>query len=431
MAKTDADKIKWLLGELPELQREGVLGGDEAERLRAWYEPGAEAAASPLRRYFLLALAVIGLLLLSGGVILIFSDAWDLLPRSAHLAAAFAPLSAALCCGVYTIVRGKDARWREASSLFTATGFAVLLAIVSRVCNLGGSFAEYMEYVLLCSIPLVYIFDGQALAAACCLGLFALLGGGVSLSARLLCLGGLLPFVALRSFDFRGRGNSAWMRWFSLAPAAFLAVVSERDFMTNLVMVSFALLLAGLAAWDAEGRRANPWLAAGWLLAAALATAGGAASSFWSGLASDAQPAAGLLQNGGTWLPLLIVCATLACLRRTGFSLLLLIFPLLTAAGRLSLLPAAFLYRCAALCAFVMGSLLLAGGFRRHSLVLINAGAVQIILLFFIKFVTADLDMLALGLLFIVTGAVFIAANLYLSRRFKAEEADGTAHDDR
>ena len=423
MTNFDASKIKWLLDELPKLQKEGVLDGDEAERLRSYYAPAGEPVVSPLRGYFLLALAVIGLLLVSGGVILIFADNWYLLPKQARLAAAFVPLAAAVCCGVFTICRGGDARWREASALFTATGFAVLLAIVSRVYNLGGSFAAYMEYLLLCSLPLVYVFDSQALAAACCCGLFPLLGGA-SLGARFLCLGCTMPYVLWKSFDLRGRTHSEWMRWLSLVPAAFFVAVSEKDFILNLTMSAFALLAAGLAAWDSEGRRANPWLAAGWLFAAALATAGGVSSSFWRGLTQAEADGWGtiLLPGRGVWLLPFAACAVLTCLRRTGFSLLLFVFPLLAAAARLLPLPVSLFYRGGSVYAFVLGVALLAGGFKRRRLLLINAGAVQVLLLFFGKFITAAPGMITLGLIFIAAGAFFIVINLCLSRRFKAEE---------
>jgi len=436
MANFDADKIKWLLGELPKLQKEGVLDEDETERLRGYYEPGAGSAAAPLRSYFLLALAVIGLLLVSGGVILVFSDAWDLLPRSARLTAAFAPLAAAACCGIYTIKRDRDARWREASALFSATGFAVLLAIVSSVYNLSGSFAEYMEYLLLCSLPLVYIFDSRALAAAFCFGLFSLnaaWNGSVSLSARLLCLACVVPYITCKCVDLRGRVHSEWMRWLSLVPIAFFTVVSDRDFILNLIMTSFALLETGLFVWDREERRANPWLAAGWLFAAALATAGGVSAGFWHGLMTGGTLSfAKFLQAcDGVWLLPFAVCAVMTCARRTGFSLLLFVFPLLAAAARFSLLPADFLYWCAAGYAFVLGLVLLAGGYSRRRLVLINAGAIQIIMLFFCKWLSADLGVIALGLIFIVTGGLFIAVNVWLSRRFKSEGKPEAVKNDR
>lgn len=423
MVQTDESKVKWLLAELPKLQKNGVLDEDEAERLRCYYEPGAGTAAAPLRSYFLLALAVIGLLLVSGGVILVFSDAWYLLPRSARLTAAFAPLAAAACCGFYTIKYDKEPCWREASALFTATGFAVLLAVVSNVFSLSGSFAEYMEYVLCCSLPLVYLFDSQALAAVCCFSLFSLLGDGVSLFARLACLAGILPYVALRCFDLRGRVHSEWMRWISLVAAAFFTVASGRFFVLHLTMTSFALLQTGLIVWDRDEHRANPWLAAGWLFAAALVTAGGVSSSFWNcaGTGGASASARFLTACGGVWLLPFAACAVLSYIRRTGFSLFLSIFPVLIAAAQFSLLPQTFLYRGAVLYAFALGLLLLAGGFHRRRLVLINAGAIQIILLYFGKFVTADLGLITLGLVFIITGALFIAVNLYLSRRFKAE----------
>ena len=49
-------------------------------------------------------------------------------------------------------------------------------------------------------------------------------------------------------------------------------------------MTSFALLQTGLIVWDRDEHRANPWLAAGWLFAAALVTAGGVSSGLELGL---------------------------------------------------------------------------------------------------------------------------------------------------
>ena len=63
--------IRWLLGELPKLEAEGVIDATAAERLRAHY---AEKTSGSGRRLVVAIFAVFGALLIGGGVILLLAE---------------------------------------------------------------------------------------------------------------------------------------------------------------------------------------------------------------------------------------------------------------------------------------------------------------------------------------------------------------------
>lgn len=425
-AEEEENNRSWLLSELPKLLREGIITPAEAERLSSYYssasEPQSRKGGSPFQRYFLLALVIVGVLHICGGIILLFAYNWEQLPRAVRTAVAFVPLAFASATGFYTIWYKKDARWREASALLTSAAFAALFALLSQIYGLRSSPGAYMELLLALSIPLVYIFSSSALAGLCSLGLFALLGGDIAFLTRITFLAALVPFFLLRA----GRQKEEWTDWsgwLSLLLIAFFALSSDRNLSLNIIMTVFALFETGLALRSRDEGAITPWLVAGAAAAVFLMTFGALNDYLWGLRISDSASIWPRLK--GLWPIPFLLCLTLALKRKTLFSLFLLIFPLLALLSHFALLPAATLYLMAGLCAFSFGLLLLFYGFRARELLIINLGTAQLLWLFLAKFFDSAIGILPRAIAAIITGLLFIAMNLLLSRRFKtAARAD-------
>jgi len=94
---------------LPELVREGLLSSEQAERIRARYQAGAEQAGNRQ----LLVFAILGSLLVGLGIILIIAHNWDDLSRPLRTLLAFAP-----------VLLGQGLVWYTLRHKSTVTGVA-------------------------------------------------------------------------------------------------------------------------------------------------------------------------------------------------------------------------------------------------------------------------------------------------------------------
>ena len=82
----------WLLSELPTLVEEGVLSQSAADRLRTRY---ADAAGADERNWALNVFAVLGAVLVGGGLILVLAHNWDAFSRPLRVVLSLGPLMAA------------------------------------------------------------------------------------------------------------------------------------------------------------------------------------------------------------------------------------------------------------------------------------------------------------------------------------------------
>ena len=163
--------VQWLLNELPGLRERGLIPAETETALRSYYGPKLEGG----RNYFLLALGILGLALIAGGIVLIFNYNWDMLSQAEQTEISFLPLALGAGISIFTLIRGKSQLWREASAILTAVGGAVAVALLSQIYQLNGSLPDYMTLVLLTSLPLIFIFDSAGLAALYAFGMFGLI----------------------------------------------------------------------------------------------------------------------------------------------------------------------------------------------------------------------------------------------------------------
>ena len=85
----DRKSILWLLGELPILERDGLLDAESREKLEQFYRKRLDAA--PARSWLLRSISIIGVLMISGGIVLLTAHNWDMLPKFWKIAISFTP----------------------------------------------------------------------------------------------------------------------------------------------------------------------------------------------------------------------------------------------------------------------------------------------------------------------------------------------------
>lgn len=412
--KAGSNYAKWFTEEIPELLQNGIVDEQTASRLRGYYE---DRVKPEKQSYSLLALVILGALLVSGGVVLLFAHNWDMLAKWQRVAAAFIPVVIGTASGVWTIVKEKDARWREFSAFFTAAAFAVLIALISQIYHTGGTLEEYIRLVLLLCLPLIYIFGSQTLAIVYSFGLFSFYDFyRMDDTIHLLYLAAIVPFYVWFLFRKPQDGATVWARYAVLVPIANLLFAFDNDSVVmNGIAINAMLFTAGLVYRD-QGERGwkNPWLIFGWIFFTLLLSIGSASRYFWREV-ELARMAFGF------WVIPLAAGLFFAIRRFTPVKLMVMAFPLIALFSYWEILDRETMFWLSNAYFALFALTMLIHGIRNKALMEINGGMLQLALLFSFRFFDSRIGIIERAVAFIVIGLFFIAMNVYLSRKFKRE----------
>lgn len=435
----DRKQSNWILGELPTLVSEGVLDAASAERMRLRYAPHS----GPGRSWTRIVCGVLGALLVGLGVILLLGHNWNSLSRPLRAGISFAPLLAIQSLAAVGWKRRLSGpAWNETVGLLWSLAVGACIALISQTYHLPGDAETFTLTWALLILP-VFWFHRAVTVLAVYLGLivaqavFCKIDGGVAL------LFWPLAAVALPVIRKAARPNPyaqrpVFMLWlFALACTAALGITLEK-IMPGLWMLLYASLFAVLyligGYWGAEAptfwqRPLHsigsfgtvvlaylltfewPWRGIGWYH---LREAEGAhvwAASFDYFLAFALPLFA---------LGLLVTSVRRGQTRRIPFALLPVLvaavysFSCLDSHGATS--PAILISN---IYLFAIGLSTLVQGVRDRRAGTVNVGMLIIIALILTRFFDSDYSFVAKGIVFIVLGALFLATNLFLSRRLK------------
>ena len=426
--------IRWLLEELPGLRERNIISAEAESALRKHYKNRIGSA----RNYFPLALAILGIALVAGGIILIFHYNWDMLSQVEQIAVSFLPLAAGAAVSFYTLLKGKSALWREASAILTAAGGAVAVALLSHIYQINGSLSDYMTLVLLTSLPLIFIFDSIGLATLYSFGLFFLLEFRfliVVSSQDLLCgiiLAGILFYLILHQ---RPAGSYRIYSRYLMLPVMLYSCIQYASYCPPLMLFTATgfFLLYSLDLSEEDGWFwKNPWFPASFLLLTVMLAVGAESNRIFS--VSDG----GLMKAVCFWIPEGILLAGTAvlifrnflCRKYDVIRVMIPIMLILVLAGFLLHVWKAdqtgLFFRVAMNC--LMGAVgigLIFSGFRSGSLLVFNQGMLLCAVLFALRFLSADIGLVARGIGMIAAGLIVIGANVYLSRKNRSGKEAG------
>jgi hypothetical protein len=437
-------EVEWLLNELPALTASGVLTREAAEGVRRHYADQLGEARSWLG----MILTTIGALLIGGGIISLLAYNWEHLSRGTRAALSFLPLVVgqigAGCVLWKSPARRVAAQEGWATFLFLAMG--ACLGLIAQTYHLGGRFGTFLLVWMLLGFPIAFVLEAVAPALLALAGFTAWTfmwkeseGSGLWLwplaaatmaaswpvlrqanethRARLLGLAAAVVFLIAVGFTISELGDEYyWRRGFAyllyLSAGAALYLFSEcaqesrwRNPATPggqlgaLVVWGLALALTYHALWR-DGDIASPWgvlrslksadpaaRITGVALFAALATAVGVG---WARAIRLEKPAALWLGSAP------IVLAGAMVLERP--------------------LAATVLMNAYVLAAGVAGIVL---GVRERNARRAYVGLGTVTLLIGFRFFDVDIGFIARGVVFIVLGIAFLAAQRILARHMK------------
>jgi len=425
--------LRWLTDELDEWASRGFIDEQQARVIRDYYQQ--ERLESSRAGYFgNLAVVLLATLLIGGGIVLLVAYNWDALSRPWRTFFSFLPLVVAQLIYAYVFFRKRgEAVWEESASGFLQLMLAVCLSLISQTYHILGSAEDFLFLWLLLSIPLLFLFPAavSGILYWIVLAVWAVYAEGVANAWYwAFALVGILQML-LRCRDALAFTVVAWVFVACLPVGWYFSLANEQALYwiwgTSLWLALLALF--GLKRkLNEQGFLWRPLLVGGQLgvlLLAFLLTfdLGFPPVSFAKAL-WEAAPVLwwSLLQAGvlvillGLWLWQL----WLAKDRLPVWHRLLAFFPLVVLA--ILLLDQSYTRLWASLLA--NGFILLVGvqwlleGVRRESLRLVNLGMLLLLVLILVRFFDSDLSRLVKGIVFIVSGLLFLLANRYLSRRF-------------
>jgi len=430
---------KWLVAELPGLVEEGVLSESYAAALRAHYEP-SEVGKSVSPAFVIC--GVLGALLIGGGIILLFGHNWNELSRPFRTVLSLLPLLLSQAAGAWGLWRGWTSRaWREPVALFISLAAASSIALIGQTYHIPGDLTAFLLVWMLLTLPLVYLFRAVTPALIYLAGITAWAAssrydGGSSLPFWLL-YGGLFPFAWRALRDQRFSSASAVLGWGLCAQSAWIGVLLERSVPGLWIIVYagvFALLyLVGSYAYaEAPSGWSNPFSTVGAAGSAVLALvltnewawksigwhhlrdgADGSQAAFWVDLVLVlAVPAAALVllvtsvRRGQPWrIP-------------AGVAPVVAVVGYVVAAAYDQEWAAMLLFN---LYVFAFGLAFVIQGVRERRLVTMNGGMAVLSALLLLRFFDDAMSMAVRGVVFILLGGGFLAANWMLIRRGRNE----------
>ena len=434
-------QLRWLYRALREWEAEGLITKEQGERLRARY---GSAGPETTPTWGIVIIAILGVLLIGGGIILMVAYNWEALSRPWRTALRFAPL--VLAEGVYGYVffrRRRSPAWVEGASTFLFLMLGASLALISQTYHIAGTLDEFLLSWALLSIPLLYLMNASLPAVLYLIGIawWVVERGGSTSVWYWGLLAAVLPHLIIHLRADRSplrRNVLGWaltltfsVAWwwvievdltaFSLVGSALVLslfyligkeynshppmllrapfrTVAVAGMFIMLLVLSFRLDLPAHSFGDlTQGIRYRPWAARINLLV--------------------------LILLFGAYIFLFLRGVT----RRGPIAYAISLFPFVIIAYLFLYTPSAPrpAMALANLFALGLGLIYLITGIQRQRLGLVNIGLLFILVLATVRFFDTDWSYIAKGTAFILLGAGFLAANWVLSRRWKETATTG------
>jgi hypothetical protein len=139
--------------DLDELTSAQVISTETAERIRQYYQERSRHSGNRL----FIAFGVLGAILTGLGIILIIAHNWDDLSKNTKVFFSFLPLILAqLFCGFTLLKKSDNMAWREASGAFLFFSTGACISLVSQIYNIHGDLASFLFTWMLLCLPVAY-----------------------------------------------------------------------------------------------------------------------------------------------------------------------------------------------------------------------------------------------------------------------------------
>jgi len=430
--------IAWLYGEIPVLITSGVLSGDTATRIEAYYGP---VTVRSRRHLALMLFSILGAFLIGLGIILLLAHNWEMMSRPVRAALSFAPLIAGQALAGWTLLRRSDSMaWREGSATFLALAVGACIALIAQTYHISGDTSAFVLTWVLLGAPLIYVLNATTVALLYIAGVTAWAGAARFEDGQALLFWPLAAFLApyvWRAYKQDPEGPRARLLSWGICAALPIAAgfVLERTVPGIWIIVYSALfctlLLAGRRIFGTD--RLNAPRVVGFAGSAVL-TLVLTYDWVWREVGWNYYRYGWTHSEWATWQDYGLALASLAGVvllvvpgvrRKDWFAAVSGGLPLLAVLGFSASaldVPPRTIMAAFNVYALIFGTVILLAGLRRNELVTVNAGMAVLSALILVRFFDAGLSFTLRGILFIILGLAFLGANVVLVRRTAAQE---------
>jgi uncharacterized membrane protein len=417
--------------ELPELVKAEVISQETADRINSYYYMKSEQGSNRL----FVAFGILGALLVGLGIILIMAHNWDELSRAVKTGIAFLPLVAGqLLCGYVFLKKPDNITWRESSALFLFLSVGATIALVSQIYNISGSLGPFLLTWMILCLPLIFVMKSSIVSLFYIAGItwYASETGYWSSPAEQatlywILLSGVLPYYYVLAKNQPQSNFTGFHHWFiPLSVTITLGTVAgpatELMFIAYVSLFGLFYMMGNSSYFEGQNLKRN-----GYKVAGALGTLGlllaFSFSGFWDHLRQANLVFSEVIAAPEFYTALIITAlAAWVYITRQKGRTLSEIKPLSTV---FILFAALFLYGLffpgavilINLMVIVIGILTVLDGAKQNSLGLLNFGMMILAALIICRFFDIQFSFVARGLLFVLAGAGFIAANYWMLKK--------------
>lgn len=437
-----AQHIHWLLQELPALRRAGVLNDEQSRSLQQHY--AQESAQQDSKS--LIIFGVLGAVLIGIGIILVLAYNWQDLSRLLRTGISLGLLLGAQATVAWALLKSeRSVAWHEGSAIFLTLSIGACMALIGQTYHIPGNTPQFLLTWMLLALPIVYLARAHLPAILYGVGLivwFAMRAEQSSSPPKLIfwALWSLLLPWALWSWRQRPHALGHLYLALVLTLSASIGLLIS---LTDSVLESYWLQIIPLISastflgWKWVIGQAKHWQeqSLGALGALGLLLFGflGSTQFFWREIADDIQalPASFSWLNSPFDILLLLLLAGLwlaGCVahvqQRNGLAVTLGVMPAILSLAQWGVTHGALglVLIGMNLWLLALGVLWVLEGLRENQQGQISLGLLHLAILIFIRFIDADLPLLARGIGFIVVGLSFLITNFALARQLKKGE---------
>jgi uncharacterized membrane protein len=424
---------KPILKDLPELVAANVVTEETAQRIRAFYQQKEQHEPNRLVIVF----GILGALLVGLGIILIIAHNWDTLGKVPKLGIALLPLLIGQAVCAFVLYRKADSTaWREGAATFLFMAIAASISIVSQVYNIEGTLYGFLFLWMIVALPVIYTMRSSLASLlyvvgitwyACDLSYFHYPNAVAWWYWVLLAL--MLPHYYTL---YKNRIHSnffAFHSWFiALSVTVVLGMFSDtlRE-LTFAVYINVFCVLILLG--QIERIRERRLIANGFLVTGSLGLISlllfMSFEWFWEEIFDDNIYRVDLVHAYPYWVTFAIAVILLVVLgMRQSFASLnvksygfVVVMILLLVSYQLPLVSRVL----DNILLFAFGVFTIRDGARQNKLSLLNYGLLILTALIICRFFDLDMSFVARGLLFVLVGAGFFVANIWMVKKRKQE----------
>ncbi len=423
---------------LPELVDAGIINDTTAEAIRSYYAQREDS--NPNRQFIIF--GVLGATLVGLGIILIIAHNWDFLSKSIKTLIAFIPLLLGQGIVAYTLLRRRQsASWREASAAFLIFAVGAAMALISQIYHIEGQLSGFLFTWILLSLPLIYILPSSFAAIlsiagitwyGCELGYFHRFGQASIWPWLLLLL--IVPYF-IKLYRQHAQSNAfLFLNW--LLPMSITILLGSLGKQEGILLFigyfswfGLSYQIGRLPVYSTLPLRRNGWIIFG-SLGTVIMLLILSFNEVWEDIASniDRLPSWWCLE---LLVAILLTVGTIALYwwhrsrqqAERRFNPIAWVFLAFWGIFFLGMQAPTLATVLTNLILFAIGvSYIRRGGIENH-LGLLNYGLLIITALIFCRFFDTDIPFVMRGLLFVLVGIGFFAANYWFLKKRKSNKA--------